>query len=123
LERLGVALSGRRRHENAAWREARRGVAGTDPRLGFAAAILAGALGWFVATRMLPADAVMPAVSTLLLVLAALFAALAWWRGRMNAGEVSFADVAGALTLIGLFAAATIEPEQLVRLVGRDDAQ
>ena len=38
----------------------------------------------------------------------------------MNPANVTYADVAGALTLIGLFAAATIEPEQLVRLVGDD---
>ena len=118
-----MALSRPRKQGNAAWGGQRRAVAGTDPRLGFAAAILACVLGWSVATRMLPPDAVMPAVSTLLLLFAVLFGVIAWRRGRMNPGEVSFADVAGALTLIGLFAAATIEPEQLVRLVGRAESQ
>ena len=74
--------------------------------------------GWAVAIRMLPPDAVVPAVSTLVLCFAALFGAIAWRRGRMDPANVTYADVAGALTLIGLFAAATIEPEQLVRLVG-----
>ena len=118
-----MALSRPRKHGNAAWSDQHRAVAGTDPRLGFAAAILACVLGWSAASRMLPPDAVMPAVSTLLLVFALLFGVIAWRRGRMNPGEVSFADVAGALTLIGLFAAATIEPEQLARLVARDDSQ
>ena len=118
-----MAFSGPRKHGNAAWGDQHRGAAGTDPRLGFAAAILACVLGWSVATRILPAEAVMPAVSTLLLVFAVLFGVIAWRRGRMDPGAVSFADVAGALTLIGLFAAATIEPEQLVRLVGRDGSQ
>jgi hypothetical protein len=123
VELVDVALPRPRKHGNAAWGDQHRGVAGTDPRLGFAAAILACVLGWSIAARVLPPDAVMPAVSTLLLVFAALFGVIAWRRERMNPGEVSFADVAGALTLIGLFAAATIEPEQLVRLVGRDDSQ
>ena len=59
-----------------------------------------------------------PKRSYLLLAFAALFGAIAWRRERKNSDNVTYADVAGALTLIGLFAAATIEPEQLVRLVG-----
>ena len=35
----------------------------------------------------------------------------------MDPDNVTYADVAGALTLIGLCAAATIDPEQMVRLV------
>jgi hypothetical protein len=35
----------------------------------------------------------------------------------MNRNQVTYADVAGALTLIGLCAAATIDPDQMVRLV------
>jgi hypothetical protein len=118
-----VALLGRSKDRHAAWGTRGPSFAGTDPRLGFAVAILTCVLGWAVATRMLPADAVLPTVSTLLLGFAALFAIIAWRRGRMNPGNVTYADVAGALTLIGLFAAATIEPEQMVRLVGRDVAQ
>ena len=59
----------------------------------------------------------MPIVSSLLLVFAGAFGVIAWRRGRMNPDNVTYADVAGALVLIGLFAAATIEPDQLVRLV------
>jgi len=117
-----VALSGPSKDGNAAWGNQHR-VAGADPRLGFVIAILAAALVLALAPRALPPDAVMPAVSTLLLGFAALFGFIAWRRGRMNPGTVTYADVAGALTLIGLFAAATIEPEQLVRLVSADDSQ
>ena len=59
----------------------------------------------------------MPLVSTLLLALAAAFGAAAWWRGWMDPGGVTYRDVAGALTLIGLCAAATIEPDQMLRIV------
>ena len=104
--------------DKIAWGKQGRSVADPDPRLGFAVAIIACALGWAVAIRMLPPDAVVPAVSTLVLCFAALFGAIAWRRGRINPANVTYTDVAGALTLIGLFAAATIEPEQLVRLVG-----
>ena len=114
-----MAFSGPTKDRNAAWGEQGRSVADTDPRLGFAVAILACVLGWAVATRMLPPDAVMPRVSYACCSASRpLFGAIAWRRGRKNPGNVTYADVAGALTLIGLFAAATIEPEQLVRLVG-----
>ncbi len=118
-----MALLGPTKDRNAAWGKQGRSFAGTDPRLGFAVALIACALGWAVAMRMLPPDAVVPIVSTLLLSFAALFGVIAWRRGRMNPSNVTYADVAGALTLIGLFAAATIEPEQLVRLVGHDGSQ
>jgi len=113
-----VAFLGPTKDRSAPWGTQGPSLAETDPRLGFAVAILACVLGWAVATRMLPPDAVVPAVSTLILCFAALFGAIAWRGGRMNPANVTYADVAGALTLIGLFAAATIEPEQLVRLVG-----
>lgn len=117
-----MPLSGPSKDGNAAWVHRHR-VAGADPRLGFAVAILAAALVLALAPRALSQDAVMPAVSTLLLGSAALFGLIAWRRGRANPQTVTYADVAGALWLIGLFAAATIEPEQLVRLVSADDSQ
>jgi hypothetical protein len=86
------------------------------PQLGFAATLLAGAAAWIAAQAMLPADAVMPMVSTLLLVLAGAFALIAWRHGPMHPGNVTYRDVAGALTLIGLCAAATIDSDQMMRL-------
>ena len=52
----------------------------------------------------------MPAVATLLLVLAAGFAVVAWRQRSEDPARVTYTDVAGALTLIGLCAAATIDP-------------
>ena len=87
------------------------------PQRVFAAAALAGFAAWIGSRAVLSADAVIPVVSTLFLLLAATIGVLAWRRGRMNPDNVTYADVAGALTLIGLCAAATIDPEQMVRLV------
>lgn len=90
---------------------------GVGPRLGFAVAILACLAAWAASKATLSPDAAVPIVSSLFLVFAGVFGVIAWRRGRMNPDNVTYADVAGALTLIGLFAAATIEPDQLVRLV------
>ena len=111
-----MALSEPSRGRQTAWADQHRAV-GSDPRLGFAVAILACAVVWVVSTRMLPPDAVMPAVTTALLGFAALFGVTAWRRGRMDSTNVTHADVAGALTLVGLCAAATIDPDQMMRLV------
>ena len=86
------------------------------PQLAFAGAILLVVATLGVSRALLSPDAVVPAVSTLLLVLAAICGVIAWRRGRMNPGNVTYTDVAGALTLIGLCAAATIDPEQMIRL-------
>jgi hypothetical protein len=116
LERIDMALSEPGKGRHTAWTDQYR-PADTDPRLGFAVAILACAVVWVASTRALPSDAVMPAVSTVLLGFAALFGVIAWRRGRTDSANVTHADVAGALTLVGLCAAATIEPDQMVRLV------
>jgi hypothetical protein len=84
---------------------------------GFAIATVAGFGAWGLSTAVLPPDAVMPLVATLFFGFAALFALRAWQRGQPDPERVTYADVAGALILIGTCAAATIEPEQLVRLV------
>ena len=62
-------------------------------------------------------DAVMPMVSTLLLLLAGAFGADRVAPGPMDPDDVTYRDVAGALTLIGLCAAATIDSDQMMRLV------
>lgn len=115
-----MAFLGPTKDRSAPWGTQGPSLGETDPRLGFAIAILACGLGWAVAARVLPPDAVIPTVSTLMLGFAALFGVIAWRREPKDSSNVTYADVAGALTLIGLFAAATIEPEQLVRLVGDD---
>jgi len=82
----------------------------------FAGAVTLAAFVAAVSTATLPADLVVPIVASTLL----LAAALALVAGRfVQSGheDVSCRDVAGALSLIGAFAATTIEPEQLMRLV------
>jgi hypothetical protein len=100
---------------------ARQGV--TGPHLGYVAAILAGVAVWSLSRATLQADLVMPFLSTLLFTLAAVFGAAAWWRGWMDPNGVTYRDVAGALTLIGLCAAATIEPDQMLRIVQNSAAE
>ena len=116
LERIDMALSEPSRDRQTALADRHR-LASADPRLGFAVAILACAVVWVVSRRTLPPDAVMPAVTTVLLGFAALFGVIAWRRGRTDSASVTHADVAGALTLVGLCAAATIDPDQMLRLV------
>jgi hypothetical protein len=93
---------------------------GIGPQLAFATAVLAGVAFWIGLTVTLPADFVMPGVATLLLVFAAGLAAVAWHRRSQDPTRVTYSDVAGALVLIGLCAAATIDPDQMVRIVESD---
>jgi hypothetical protein len=61
---------------------------------------------------------VMPIVASLFFAFAAVFGLVAFLQSsRIDLTRVTYADVAGALTLIGICAAATIDPEQMVRLV------
>jgi hypothetical protein len=96
--------------------------ASIGPQLGFAAAILLSFVALSTARVTLPPDAVMPAISTLVLVLAAAFGLIAWRARATDPNNVTYVDVAGALTLIGLCAAATIDPDQMVRLVSSHHA-
>ena len=89
----------------------------SGPRAGFLAATIIGFGALGIARASLSADAVMPVVATLFLVMAVVVAAIAWASRRMDPAQVTYVDVAGALTLIGFFAAATIDPDQLLRLV------
>jgi hypothetical protein len=69
---------------------------------------------------MLSDDALIPTVVILLFV-AACIAALAAGRGASDARDdrrpLTYWDVAGVLTLIGIGISAAVEPEQMVRLV------
>ena len=89
----------------------------SGPELAFAGATLAGFAAWVASSMTLPPGLIMPAVATLFLALAAALSVTAW-RRKTDPNHVTYADVAGALTLIGICAAATIDPDQLVRLVG-----
>jgi hypothetical protein len=92
-------------------------IGGFGPQFGFAAATLGVFAAWTGAVHTLPSHYVMPIVATLLFILAALFSLVAWRRGRQDPSNVTYWDVAGALTLIGLCATATIDGEQVQRIV------
>jgi hypothetical protein len=87
------------------------------PQLAFGAATVAGFATWAAAGALLPQDAVMPVVASVFLTAAACLGVIAWLRGWMNPNGVTYRDVAGALTLIGICAAATIDSEQMIRLM------
>jgi hypothetical protein len=87
------------------------------PELAFGAAVFASFAAWGASTVTLPPDLIMPVVATLFLGFAAVLAMFGARNRDPDSGQVTYADVAGALTLIGLCAAATIDPDQMVRLV------
>ncbi len=88
------------------------------PQITFAAAVLTAFAALAVAATTQPSDLVLPLVSTLFFVLAGLVTLVAWSRRRISApDQVTYWDVAGALTFIGICAAAMVDPEQMLRLV------
>src|SRR5688500_10771438 len=91
--------------------------AGIGPQIAFAAVTFAGFAAWSGLIVSVPQHWVMPGLATMFLVFAAAFAVIAWRRRGEDPTRVTYADVAGALTLIGLFAASTIDPDQLIRVV------
>jgi hypothetical protein len=92
---------------------------GNGPQIGFALAVIAGFAAWSGLIVPIDAGFAMPVFATLLLIFAAAFGIVAWRYGTSDPSRVTYADVAGALTLIGLFAAATIEPDQLLPVASR----
>jgi hypothetical protein len=97
--------------------------AGIGPWLAFAAAVFGGIAVWTGLSMTVTAGLVVPMVATLSFLFAAALAVVAWSRAGENPAGVTYADVAGAITLIGLCIAATIEPEQMARIVARDSTQ
>ena len=82
--------------------------------------VLTGALAAIVTVTALshhtvPADAFLPAVSTLFFITSAAVAATAWFH-PMPPQRFSYWDAAGVLTALGICVAAGVEPEQMVRL-------
>jgi hypothetical protein len=80
---------------------------------GTLAAILAAAA---VLDQSLPKGQLLPAVCTMFFVAAAAVAAIAWLR-PMSRQPMSYWDIAGGLTFIGVCMAALIEPDQLIRFI------
>jgi hypothetical protein len=92
------------------------------PQVTFAVAVLTAFAAVAVTTINLPRDFVLPLTGTLFFILAGLVALLAWSRGHpfehgQAARRVTYWDVAGALTFIGICIAALTDPDQMVRLM------
>jgi len=82
-----------------------------------AAATLAGGLATFaVLLWLLPAPLVLPAISALLLAAACAIVLIAWRRPRPHQSLLSYWDLAGAVTFIGIAAALLSEPDQALPL-------
>jgi len=84
----------------------------------FAAGLLLAAAAWIVAAWSFSSDLTLPLVATLLFLLAGIATLVAWSRAAAAPHRPTYWDVAGALTFIGIGAAALIDPEQMLRLVG-----
>jgi uncharacterized membrane protein YoaK (UPF0700 family) len=70
-----------------------------------------------VLPRLVSSDAILPVITLTLFVLACVAAKFA--RNQKSRG-LTYWDVAGLLTLAGIFVAAAVEPEQLQRLIESD---
>lgn len=89
------------------------------PQLAFFAAVLLGAGVLAYSATSLSPDAAFPLLSVVLFGSAVLVALPAWRRSApAPRAAVTYWDVAGALVLIGIFAGAMVEPDQMVRLMG-----
>jgi putative Mn2+ efflux pump MntP len=88
------------------------------PAVAFAAAVLIGFSALAAGMMAMPRDAILPALSVLFFLLAALMAFAGWGLGQTRSHRaLSYWDVAGALTLFGICAGTLTEPDQLVRLI------
>lgn len=88
------------------------------PEIAFAATLLIACAATAAGTQTLPGDFVLPVVSTLFFVLACLVALVASRSARAaEQGQLTYWDVAGALTLFGICVASQVEPDQMVRLI------
>jgi Flp pilus assembly protein TadB len=103
---------------NSSERSGQRAVHG--PALSFFAAILAVAVTAGIAVRALHWDFVLPLVSSALFVFAAAVAVFGWRQRQTRQASLTYWDAAGALTLIGIFASAMIEPEQMLRILATE---
>jgi hypothetical protein len=82
--------------------------------------LLAALIATLAIRNLVPADALAPAIVTLLFAVGAAMAAAAWLcqAGRFR---IMWLDLAGSLTFIGVVISVLIEPDQLIRLCGISD--
>jgi hypothetical protein len=80
------------------------------------AALLTAAALWFLSATI-PAPLILPVVSTLLLLGAAILALVAWRQPGADPRLPNYWDVSGALTLAGIGAALLSEPDAVLPLM------
>ena len=95
-------------------------------RLGPPIALAAGVLGTFCIVAMSPTTlhggGSGVAIATLLFLMASAAALVAWVSGRSPRGSgLTYWDVAGVLTFIGICVASTVEPNEMVALIEAAD--
>jgi len=93
---------------------------GTRGKELFAAILLMALIATLGIRNVVPADALTPAVVTLLFAVGAMTAAFALLC-RRDRFRVMWFDLAGSLTFIGVVLSVLIEPDQLVRLCALSD--
>ena len=78
-----------------------------------------GGVGTYI-RNLVPADALAPAIVTLLFAVGAATAAAAWLC-RAGRFRIMWFDLAGSLTFIGVVLSVLIEPDQMLRLFTLSD--
>ena len=86
----------------------------------FAGILLMALIATLGIRNMVPADALAPAIVTLLFVVAAMTAGFALIC-RRDRFRIMWFDLAGSLTFIGVVLSVLIEPDQMVRLFALSD--
>jgi hypothetical protein len=88
------------------------------PEIAFAATLVIACAAMAAGTQVLPSDFVLPVVSTLFFILACLVTLVGSCGARAaEQDQLTYWDVAGALTLFGICVASQVEPDQMVRLI------
>jgi len=107
---------------NPAKRLAERNTRSTvGPVAAFAITVLLTLVVLATAPALMPRDFVMPVISSMFFLFAMIVALIAWrLRQALDHLALTYWDVAGALTLFGIFSGILIEPDQLVRLIESD---
>ena len=101
----------------------RAGVAvGVGPQTALVAAVLVAVAGFAILRPVMPDDSLIPFLATLCFLMACLALHFAL-REAANARStrLTYGDVSGLLTFVGICIATFIEPEGLVRLVSADN--
>jgi hypothetical protein len=97
-------------------------TADIGPRAGLAAAGLVAVLAFALLRPTMSTDVLIPFIATLLFLMACVALHFALRAGPdARSARLTYWDVSGLLTFAGICAAALIEPESVVQLIGTGD--